>query len=172
MRPVAHAASVPPSSEPSTSFQCLLASAALQLDRVLAAERGAEEVALSLGQRERVGALVEEVQALKTDLSCRADARARALLTPRVDWLGRVKARLKAPSAHAERRLSWEPAVREARRAVRAAADSLATLGASLPESGLEVELVRDVHRLLGRHRNVLNAELARWRADSGSAGL
>lgn len=166
MRPAAPASLPKP---PSTSFQCLLASAALQLDRVLAAERGAEQVALSLGQRERVGALIGEVEALKTDLDRHADARARALLAPNTNWIGRVKARLNATSAPSARRLSWEPALREARRTVRAAADCLATLGASLPADGSEAELVDDVHKVLRRHRSALSAELVKWKADGGS---
>jgi hypothetical protein len=145
-----------------------LASAAQQLDRVLAAERGAEQVALSLGQRERVGALIGEVEALKTDLDQHADARARALLASNTNWIGRVKARLNAQPAAPQRRLSWEPALREARSAVRAAADCLATLGASLPETGSEAELVEDVRGLLHRHRSALNAELVKWKADGG----
>ena len=150
--------------EPSASFQCLLASAVQQVDKVATAESIAEEAALSLGQRERIAALAAEARALRTTLAEAADARARALLAPQTSWVGRLKAqvapRLNAPAAGA---LSWEPAVREARHVVAEATDCLRTLGASLPAGGAAAQMASEVDGLLCRHRAALGDEMARW---------
>ena len=150
--------------EPSASFQCLLASAMQQVDKVAAAETAAEQAALSLGQRERIAALAAEARALRTTLAEAADARARVLLAPQTSWMGRIKAhvapRLNAPAAGA---LSWEPAVREARHVVADAADCLRTLGASLPAGGAAARMAAEVDGLLRRHRIALGDEMARW---------
>ena len=154
-------------SEPSASYQCLLASAVQQVDKVAAVEQAAEEAALSLGQRERIAALTAETRALRSTLVESADARARALLAPRTTWLSRVKAQVatqvttaaKTPAA------TWEPALRDARRVVVDAADCVRTLGASLPAGGPAARLADEVSALLRRHRDVLGAEITRWAA-------
>ena len=152
--------------EPSASYQCLLASAVQQVDKVEAVERAAEEAALSLGQRERIAALTAETRALRSTLVESADARARALLAPQTTWLSRVKAQVTGGTrAEPASPATWEPALRDACRVVVEAAECVRTLGASLPAGGAAARLADEVSALLRRHRDVLGAEITRWAA-------
>ena len=154
-------ACIPP--DPSASYQCLLASAVQQVDKVAAIEQLAEEAALSLGQRERIAALAAETRTLRSTLVAATDARARALLAPQTTWLARMKAHVATSvSTPLSPAMTWEPALREARNVLAEAADCMRTLGTSLPAGGAAARLASEVDDVLRRHREAFGAEITR----------
>ena len=154
------------------SFQALLAAASAAARALLAPVRAAEDAALSLRQRERLGAVAADLEALVVALEagvsdearCLGRRRpvevARALLRPAPGWLPRLRER--AADRPSGPRPTWLAAAAAAVEALGQTADHLATLAAAQRPRSAARDLGDRVAARLRDHRDAVLADVAR----------
>lgn len=156
-----------------SSFQALLAAASAAVGALLAPVRTAEEAALSLRQRERLGAVAADLVALRTALGAGVSKEARclerrrpaevvrAVLRPSPGWLPRLRERA-ADRPSSAPRPTWLASAAAAVEALGQTADHLATLAAAQRPRSSARDLGECVAARLRAHRDTVLADVAR----------
>lgn len=143
------------------AFQSTLAAAVQSLQRASAEERGAQDAAISLAQRDRLAALAAELDDARVTLADALDAQGRALIpvpTPRERLLRLVKRPDRTPSA-------WRTRLHGAAHVVAESAASMERIVTGQSPHTPARQLGEAVASLLAEHRDRLQAETARLAA-------
>ena len=145
----------------STAFQSFIVATTRALNDVLTSEYEAAEAAISLAQREKLEAMVEELRKVARILNEALDEKGRQLR----DCSGKPAARLNEfhPSENSES--AWWFGLSEAIETVRRSAEQLESMIQSHHRDSAARQLARVVVRLLQRHRRQLLFEAERWMA-------
>lgn len=149
------------SEDRSTAFQAVLVAITQSLNEAISSEYDAAEAAISLAQREKLQAMIEELRKVATLLHESLDEKGRRLR----DCSQKSSDRLSPfrPADNSES--AWWFSLTESVEAVRGSADRIESMMQSQPKDAPVRQLGRIVERLLRRHYRQLLFEAERWMA-------